>query len=77
MCSLTDSPRAGGSVERDPNKAGLMLVKNRIARTRITVWDVLHYLETGWACPEIAKILHLSEAQVEAVTNRATTDSVG
>ena len=55
-------------MERDPNKAGLMLVKNRIARTRITVWDVLHYLETGWACPEIAEILHLSEAQVEAVT---------
>ena len=41
-------------MERDPNKAGLMLVKNRIARIRITVWDVLHYLETGWACLEIA-----------------------
>ena len=44
-----------------------MIVKNRIAGTRITVWDVLHYLETGWSCPEIAETLHLSEAQVKAV----------
>jgi len=44
-----------------------MIINNRIAGTRITVWDVLHYLETGWSCPEIAATLHLSEAQVEAV----------
>ena len=44
-----------------------MIVNNRIAGTRITVWDVLHYLETGWSRPEIAESLHLSEAQVEAV----------
>ena len=50
-----------------PNKVRPMIVKNRIAGTRITVWDVLHYLETGWSHPDIAKILHLSEAQVEAV----------
>ena len=44
-----------------------MIVKNRVAGTRITVWDVLHYLETGWSYPEIAETLHLSEAQVESV----------
>jgi uncharacterized protein (DUF433 family) len=44
-----------------------MIVKNRIAGTRITVWDVLHYLETGWSWPDIAETLHLSEAQVDAV----------
>jgi uncharacterized protein (DUF433 family) len=44
-----------------------MIVKNRIAGTRITIWDVLHYLETGWSSPEIAATLHLSDAQVEAV----------
>lgn len=41
-----------------------MIVKNRIEGTRITVWDVLHYLEAGWSCPDIADALHLTEAQV-------------
>ena len=49
------------------NKASPMIVNNRIAGTRITVWDVLHYLETGWSRSEIAVTLHLSEAQVDAV----------
>ena len=44
-----------------------MIANNRIAGTRMTIGNVLHYLETGWSCPEIAEILHLSEAQVEAV----------
>ena len=44
-----------------------MIVKNRIAGTRITIWDVLHYLEAGWSRPEIAATLHLTEAQVAAV----------
>lgn len=44
-----------------------MIVKNHIAGTRITVWDVLHYLEAGWSRPHIAETLHLSEAQVETV----------
>lgn len=46
-----------------------MIVNNRIVGTRITVWDVLHYLETGWSCPEIAATLHVSEAQVEAAAH--------
>lgn len=54
-------------MKRGPHKASPMIVKNRIAGTRITVWDVLHYLETGWSRPEIAVTLHLSEAQVDAV----------
>ena len=41
-----------------------MIVKNRIEGTRITVWDVLHYLEAGWAHTEIAETLNLAEAQV-------------
>jgi len=43
-----------------------MIVKNRIASTRITIWDVLHYLEAGWSCSDIAATLHLTEAQVAA-----------
>jgi uncharacterized protein (DUF433 family) len=54
-------------VKCGPNKARPMIVKNRIAGTRITVWDVLHYLETGWSRPEIAATLNLSDAQVDAV----------
>jgi uncharacterized protein (DUF433 family) len=54
-------------MKRGPHKARPMIVNNRIAGTRITVWDVLHYLETGWSRPKIAVTLHLSEAQVDAV----------
>jgi uncharacterized protein (DUF433 family) len=43
-----------------------MIVHNRLAGTRITVWDVLHYLEAGWSHPEIATTLQLTEAQVMA-----------
>jgi uncharacterized protein (DUF433 family) len=43
-----------------------MIVKNRIAGTRITIWDVLHYLAAGWSRPDIAATLHLTEAQVAA-----------
>jgi uncharacterized protein (DUF433 family) len=54
-------------VKHAPNEARPMIVENRIAGTRITLWDVLHYLENGWSCPEIAVTLYLSDAQVEAV----------
>ena len=43
-----------------------MIVKNRIAGTRITVWDVLHYLEARWSHPAMATTLHLTEAQIAA-----------
>ena len=43
-----------------------MIVKNRIKGTRITIWDVLHYLEAGWSRPDIAATLPLTEAQVAA-----------
>ena len=43
-----------------------MIVQNRIAGTRITIWDVLHYLEAGWSRLEIAATLHLAETQVAA-----------
>ena len=33
-------------MKRGPNKARPMIVNNRIAGTRITVWDVLHYLKS-------------------------------
>jgi uncharacterized protein (DUF433 family) len=42
------------------------IVDNRIAGTRITVWDVYHYLEGGhWTPAQIAEILRLSVEQVE------------
>jgi uncharacterized protein (DUF433 family) len=37
-----------------------------IAGSRITVYDVLDYLEEGWPAKEIAWLFHLSTAQVEA-----------
>lgn len=49
-----------------------MIVNNRVAGTRITVWDVLHYLDTGWSVPEIATTLHLSDAQMAAVMQYIT-----
>jgi uncharacterized protein (DUF433 family) len=43
------------------------IVNNRIAGTRITVWDVYHYLEGGdWTLEEIASVLRLTLEQVEA-----------
>jgi len=42
-----------------------MIVENRVAGTRITVWDVLHHLENGWPVKEIAEILGLSDGQVQ------------
>jgi len=39
-----------------------------IAGTRITVFDVIQYLQTGWHRDEIAVILDLSSQQVEAAT---------
>ncbi len=54
-------------MKRGPHKARPLIVNNHIAGTRITVWDVLHYLETGWSRPEIAVTLHLSDAQVDAI----------
>jgi uncharacterized protein (DUF433 family) len=42
------------------------ITDRRIAGTRITVWDVLHYLERGRSHQEIAGILNLSEDQVRA-----------
>jgi uncharacterized protein (DUF433 family) len=43
------------------------IVNNRIEGTRITVWDVYHYLESGhWTTAQIAEILRLSVDQVES-----------
>ena len=40
---------------------------HRIAGTRITVYDVLHYLEAGrWTPAEIAEVLGLSPEQLDA-----------
>jgi Protein of unknown function (DUF433) len=53
-----------------------MMVNNRLAGTRITVWDVLHDRETGWSRPEITLTVHLSNAQVDAVA-RSIEDHQG
>ena len=41
-----------------------MIVNNRIEGTRISVWDILHYLEAKWPHAEIADALNVTEAQV-------------
>jgi uncharacterized protein (DUF433 family) len=45
---------------------GDIIVNNRIAGTRITVWDVLHYLEYGRSPEYIAGILPITIEQVQA-----------
>lgn len=42
------------------------IVNNRIDGTRITVWDVLHYLEHGCTAAEICRWLPITEEQVAA-----------
>jgi uncharacterized protein (DUF433 family) len=42
------------------------IVNHLIAGTRITVWDVYHYLERGRSAERIAEILNLSPEQVQA-----------
>lgn len=42
------------------------IVENRIAGTRVSVWDVLHYLQNNWSPREIADFFGLSDAQVQA-----------
>jgi uncharacterized protein (DUF433 family) len=44
----------------------VVIVKNRIDGLRITVYDVLHYLQAGRSHEEIADILPLTPEQVEA-----------
>jgi uncharacterized protein (DUF433 family) len=42
------------------------IVDNRIAGTRITVWDIVHYLEKGRSPEYIAAVLPLTVEQVQA-----------
>lgn len=42
------------------------IVNNRISGTRVTVWDVLHYLEHGCTPAEICRWLPITEEQVAA-----------
>jgi uncharacterized protein (DUF433 family) len=42
------------------------IVNNRVDGTRITIWDIVHYLEYGRPHAEIAEILGLSLEQVQA-----------
>lgn len=39
---------------------------NRVAGTRITIWDVFLYLDAGWSAERIAKELRLTRDQVQA-----------
>ena len=43
-----------------------VVVNNRIAGTRITIWDVLHHIENNWSHRDIADVLGLTEDQVRA-----------
>jgi uncharacterized protein (DUF433 family) len=43
-----------------------IIVDNRIAGTRISVWLVLHYLEGGWSRRAIAEFFNLDEDQIQA-----------
>lgn len=56
----TPTVTAGG----DPTPPAI--VNDRIAGTRITVWDIVHYLENNRSHQEIAEILNLTLDQVQA-----------
>ena len=45
---------------------GDTIINNRIAGTRITVWDITYYLESGRSPEYIAEILPVTEEQVRA-----------
>ena len=42
---------------------------NHIAGTRITVWDVLHYLENNWSLQEIGDLLNVPLDAVHAAAD--------
>ncbi len=44
----------------------VVIANNRIDGLRITIYDVLHYLEAGRTAEEIEAILSLSREQIEA-----------
>ena len=44
----------------------VIIVNNRVDGLRVTIYDVLHYLEAGRSAAEIADILSLTPEQVEA-----------
>jgi uncharacterized protein (DUF433 family) len=50
------------------------ITNNRIDGTRITVWDVLHYLENGCTAEEICRWLPISEEQVAAAVEYITAN---
>jgi uncharacterized protein (DUF433 family) len=45
---------------------GNAIINNRIAGTRITVWDITYYLANGRSPEYIAEILPVTEEQVRA-----------
>jgi uncharacterized protein (DUF433 family) len=45
----------------------VVITNNRIDGLRITIYDVLHYLEAGRSAEEIADILPLTREQIDAV----------
>lgn len=44
----------------------VVIANNRIDGLRITIYDVLHYLEAGRSAREIAEILSLTREQMDA-----------
>lgn len=46
--------------------ASKLIQNNRVAGTRITIWDVFLYLDAGWSAERISKELRLTHDQVQA-----------
>ncbi len=44
----------------------VVIINNRIDGLRVTIYDVLHYLEAGRSIADIATILPLTQEQIEA-----------
>jgi uncharacterized protein (DUF433 family) len=44
-----------------------------IAGSRITVFDVLDYLQDGWPTAEIARLFHLNTSQVDVAIRSPVT----
>ena len=60
----TNGPAPSGPLPTPAPSAAI--VNNRVAGTRITVWDIVYYLEAKWSHEDIAQILDLTVDQMRA-----------
>ncbi len=63
---MSNSRANAGQMQEDSRPTEAVILNHRIAGTRITVWDIVYYLERGTSQDEIAQVLCVSPGQVQA-----------